>query len=295
MRLICPNCGAQYEIDESIIPAKGRDLQCSNCGTTWFEPGKERVANQSIVSAENVEFSEGRINPVQEPGRATTTKAESGLNILREEAEQETRLRAREVDGAEIQPDIVPIQSPEDEQRSQLEDNKIRPRRPKAFQNNSMQYTAQDTMMTASLSPNEYPEDETEDQDSPQDEAVEQKATSRRDLLPDIEEINSTLEPDERSLSDMDMDMDDAELEVLNEAKGSRSARFGFGLVVVLGIITVGLYVLTPNIVGVLPATERFLDSFGMLIDSARLYINTSVDDIVNRLGNAAYSAIQAR
>lgn len=37
MRLICPNCSAQYEIDVTLIPDEGRDVQCSNCGHTWFE------------------------------------------------------------------------------------------------------------------------------------------------------------------------------------------------------------------------------------------------------------------
>jgi len=37
MRLICPNCGAQYEVDAGVIPETGRDVQCSNCGNTWFE------------------------------------------------------------------------------------------------------------------------------------------------------------------------------------------------------------------------------------------------------------------
>lgn len=37
MRLICPNCSAQYEIDIALVPDEGRDVQCSNCGHTWFE------------------------------------------------------------------------------------------------------------------------------------------------------------------------------------------------------------------------------------------------------------------
>ncbi|WP_420862285.1 zinc-ribbon domain-containing protein [Algirhabdus cladophorae] len=37
MRLICPNCGAQYEVSEDVIPQAGRDVQCSNCGQTWFQ------------------------------------------------------------------------------------------------------------------------------------------------------------------------------------------------------------------------------------------------------------------
>ena len=36
MRLICPNCDAQYEVDASMLPVKGRDVQCSACGKVWF-------------------------------------------------------------------------------------------------------------------------------------------------------------------------------------------------------------------------------------------------------------------
>ncbi|MEZ5912661.1 MAG: zinc-ribbon domain-containing protein [Paracoccaceae bacterium] len=37
MRLICPNCDAQYEVDDAAIPEAGRDVQCSNCGHAWFQ------------------------------------------------------------------------------------------------------------------------------------------------------------------------------------------------------------------------------------------------------------------
>ena len=37
MRLICPNCGATYEVDAGLVPPAGRDVQCSNCGHGWFQ------------------------------------------------------------------------------------------------------------------------------------------------------------------------------------------------------------------------------------------------------------------
>ena len=43
MRLICPNCDAQYEVDAALIPAGGRDVQCSNCGNTWFQEAEKAV------------------------------------------------------------------------------------------------------------------------------------------------------------------------------------------------------------------------------------------------------------
>lgn len=43
MRLICPRCGAQYEVDDVVIPAAGRDVQCSGCGQTWFQPSRQML------------------------------------------------------------------------------------------------------------------------------------------------------------------------------------------------------------------------------------------------------------
>jgi predicted Zn finger-like uncharacterized protein len=44
MRLICPNCDAQYEVSDSAIPAGGRDVQCSNCGNTWYQLPSQAVS-----------------------------------------------------------------------------------------------------------------------------------------------------------------------------------------------------------------------------------------------------------
>ncbi len=41
MRLTCPNCAAQYEVDASVIPEDGRDVQCSTCGHTWWQTRDE--------------------------------------------------------------------------------------------------------------------------------------------------------------------------------------------------------------------------------------------------------------
>lgn len=37
MRIVCPKCVAQYEVDESAIPETGREVQCANCGNIWFQ------------------------------------------------------------------------------------------------------------------------------------------------------------------------------------------------------------------------------------------------------------------
>ncbi|MEJ6709422.1 MAG: zinc-ribbon domain-containing protein [Amylibacter sp.] len=37
MRIVCPRCVAQYEVDESSIPQTGREVQCANCENIWFQ------------------------------------------------------------------------------------------------------------------------------------------------------------------------------------------------------------------------------------------------------------------
>ncbi|MEM9499972.1 MAG: zinc-ribbon domain-containing protein [Pseudomonadota bacterium] len=49
MRLTCPNCGAQYEVPAEVIPETGRDVQCSDCGTTWFQHHPDHPAAEDPV------------------------------------------------------------------------------------------------------------------------------------------------------------------------------------------------------------------------------------------------------
>ncbi|WP_299418730.1 zinc-ribbon domain-containing protein [uncultured Shimia sp.] len=51
MRLTCPNCGAQYEVPDDIIPTGGRDVQCSNCGNTWFQVHADMQAEVPVEEA----------------------------------------------------------------------------------------------------------------------------------------------------------------------------------------------------------------------------------------------------
>lgn len=37
MRLVCPSCGSQYDVDVSLFPEEGREVQCSSCDNTWVQ------------------------------------------------------------------------------------------------------------------------------------------------------------------------------------------------------------------------------------------------------------------
>ncbi|MBL6636941.1 MAG: zinc-ribbon domain-containing protein [Planktomarina sp.] len=75
MRLLCPNCDAEYEIPDDVIPAEGRDVQCSGCQETWFVPADT-------------------------PPRARTSIDPKVSSILQQEVQREMEARKAETRGA---------------------------------------------------------------------------------------------------------------------------------------------------------------------------------------------------
>lgn len=66
MRLTCPNCAAQYEVDERVIPASGRDVQCSNCGQAWFQPPAGAALAETPEADDDLPFEEAGADPLPE-------------------------------------------------------------------------------------------------------------------------------------------------------------------------------------------------------------------------------------
>ena len=92
MRLTCPNCNARYDVDDSLVPPEGRDVQCSNCATTWFQPGKRTRREDPEDSGTAPTAPRRDLDPALR-------------DILREEREREEQLRrAAEQDWAPFVP-----------------------------------------------------------------------------------------------------------------------------------------------------------------------------------------------
>ena len=101
MLIKCPNCNANYEVPNDIIPATGRDVQCSNCSKTWFVTGlsgkktvKDKISNYEGPQSSGLPKFETTESFLKD--KSTEDIDGDVLEILREEADLE--LRTREAD-----------------------------------------------------------------------------------------------------------------------------------------------------------------------------------------------------
>jgi len=289
MRLVCPNCGAQYEIDDRVVPAAGRDVQCSSCGHAWFQKHPDRDADladelgtvppvsdptpqadvQDDVAQDDVaqdatpdpvaeiyddnygdEYSEDRLDLGDTADQDDTpAPIPQGLDdgvrdILRQEAEREMEHRSHEQEQLESQPDLgldATAEDDEDDRRARVKERMTRLRG--------------------------LPEDEPE---------VEDGTGARRDLLPDIEEINSTLDASGDDVGNLPPDV------TIGKRRGGGFRR-GFLFMITLAALVVILYIMAPKLAEAVPALAPLLDGFISAVDKARMMLD-----------GAAKSAIEA-
>ena len=239
MRLICPNCRAQYEIDATAIPAAGRDVQCSACATTWFQPSDTAEPTPSPLAPTADDGEDD--SPAPGAAGAASRVDQAVLDVLREEAERELSERRRsQPAGLETQGDLGLVTRP----------------RP------------------AAVTPRPDPE-----HDADSDSAA--TPPSRRNLLPDIEELSSTLQPGSTPRR-----LGDAQTALPPTAQDERTGfRQGLSLVLLIAVLLVGLYALAPMIARQVPALAEALAGYVALVDSLRAWVSESLRGLAARVG----------
>ncbi|MFD1882956.1 zinc-ribbon domain-containing protein [Paracoccus pacificus] len=83
MRLTCPRCGANYQIADDLIPAEGREVECSACGNVWQQPGRREATSGTLLLPDPAPL-------------LSRPLSESILSVLREEAAREIDARNAE-------------------------------------------------------------------------------------------------------------------------------------------------------------------------------------------------------
>ncbi len=313
MRLICPNCGAQYEVPDDVIPETGRDVQCSNCGDTWFQkhpdqdaeladelgqpldegdwtesdaaisdeaPEEDRITagsepTESVwpetghqVEDEAEDITEPQAADALSPGEDTAeapawedeTPAEPAAetepapqqrelpddvrDVLREEAEREREARAAAGGGGlETQPDLG-LDDSSDESSRQEREARLRMARMRGMSEKEAMTSAGLSQLAANA--------------------------SRRDLLPDIDEINSTLRKDSERKASADTEPDEAPAPAAESSGFSR----GFSYMLLLFALMLALYVFADKLAEMLPQLEPLLESYVSMVNRGRLWID---------------------
>ena len=55
MQITCENCLKNFEVKDSLIPTKGRMLQCGNCQHKWFYLKNQFIEKKNILNIEESE------------------------------------------------------------------------------------------------------------------------------------------------------------------------------------------------------------------------------------------------
>lgn len=248
MRLICPNCDAEYEVEAELIPDTGRDVQCSNCGHGWFQlspeaealalaaEGEARLAPPPMAPAPewpaapdpDDETDAPPAGAMPPPMRAIDP---SVLEVLREEADRETRARRQEAAPLEVQGEMGLEGAASGRDDLQARQTRLR--------------------------------------------AVEERALSgsgaRRQTLPQVEAITSTLE------ARTDKTGADA-------PAGSGAFRTGFLLAMTLVIVGGLTYLYAPVLAQRFPDLAEPLDSYSRAVDALRRSINAMVQGLIGQV-----------
>ncbi|MBE0414442.1 zinc-ribbon domain-containing protein [Yoonia sp.] len=236
MRLICPNCDAQYDIDDDVIPEGGREVQCSNCQHTWFQtktPQRTRsILTPTSPAAEKAVAETDKISLAPAPRRALDS---SVANILREEAARNLALPKTEVTATEKTTE------------------------------SAAQRAAQTRARISRL---------TEQQPAPTPAAIAAASTgavmrSSQRNVPDIQEINATLRAHAQTTGRAAVT--GAEQEPSVQRRGFRR---GFTMMLVLLAIAIMPYFFAAQIVEQLPQTRTFMTQYIQTIDQLRIQLH---------------------
>lgn len=289
MRLVCPNCEAKYEVPDDAIPDTGRDVQCASCGHAWFQmrsrPVSTPLPTPVLTEAKDpAPVAEAAAEAVESAVKKALAEATPGAAEKLEKADKKDGkpAAASPPSGAEapVEPDPTPeaeeaAEAPpskpvdekvltilreeaEREAKSRLEEKRPLESQPELGIDSATQPRKKAAAKKRDPEPEPEPEADTA-----------AKPAARRDLLPDVEEINSTLRPSEDPDADAASDLSDAE-----PRPARRAFRAGFLLVISFAILGAAIYITAPWLSAKVPALAGPISVFVGLVDDLRLALD---------------------
>ena len=259
MLLLCPNCGAQYEVPEDHIPKKyGRDVQCSACNHTWFQTHPAQDLQRASQDAANDRGLANEPGQGFEPSQADDPDANSDAAFA-DAGPQMPPLRQKR----SLHPSVAGVLR-EEAKREVEERGSTAPQVPESPARSGSSDQARDADMDMQALEALY-------QNS------EQTAKSTRGaLLPDIDEINSTL-----STSGAEWPSDsDASKEIAQ--KGQR--RVGFLLGIAIIVAAAALYYFADTLGDRIPSLQQPLELYQQWINNMRIMLDQWIRQAIDWL-----------
>lgn len=116
MRLVCPKCGAQYEVEASAIPPEGREVQCGSCGHSWLQFPDHAEEATGATAAEGAPAAE------TDP----SVRADDAKETAFERRQRRRRERAAAQDGQDDAPSPLSADAAADGQGGGADDDTAR-------------------------------------------------------------------------------------------------------------------------------------------------------------------------
>jgi len=294
MRITCPNCGAQYEVDARVIPDLGRDVQCSNCGHTWFQRPQSAVAASVRRVVEDPPVSPGpeADAPIAAQEDATTGAANRAAEAFPpisqgpgaappDTTDPEIRLSDAGRGQAPAEPDRngaapadVPAQTEADRPtideatRALLREEAEREAQARAAERRPAIETQGDLDLAGTVPPRAT--QRSADLSGSSDEAeggASVAAASRRDNLPDVDSITSGLRMDPAGSASDDPAGD------LVEPAPRRGFRAGFAIPLLFVAAAALVYIAAPDLADTVPALRAPLTGYVDSVNALRDWI----------------------
>jgi len=121
MLLTCPNCEAEYEVPDGMVPAAGRHVQCTNCHTRWFARGTSGAAPTEEQILSRLEARPQWPEPDDAARLAATLPGPAPVIQLRPRLDPATLV-------ADPEPDVGTVREPEPEPEPLQEPKPTEPR-----------------------------------------------------------------------------------------------------------------------------------------------------------------------
>ena len=268
MRLICPNCEAEYNVADDAFDDGARDVQCSGCQHTWLQTPKTRVVTREVSRILTKPLPSVVKSELRDAGGFDTPQganARAGDGPMHEPARDGPRHRP-------VAPNIADILREEAEFARGVADysadakaptRKARVETTHETRKRIAQMTADEGGTLAGVSPVA---------------AAAATAAAQADprSIPEISEINAALRARQEAQDESGL----TELEK-QEARDRRGFRRGFFAVLFIVALVIAPYLFADRITEMMPELGGYMATYVVVMDQMRAMLHAAIDAFV--------------